>query len=541
MSTRPLLATALLVCLALATQAAYFVSPARPGLPLDDGWIHATFARNLARHGELCLNPGEPSTGTTSFLWTGLLAAAHRLVGEPVLAPCLLNAAAQAALVVLCFLHVRAATGERGTALLAAGSVALLGNLVWISLSGMETTPFLVLALAAVWARAGERWLAAGVLAGLLVLTRPEGLALALAMGLLELWALRRGGRPPWGRWAKLFAPTLATAALYVGVNLAITGRALTSTFLGRRWLAGQPAALRLGPLALLRQGGQLAVLWGRYFHRWLFGGGLLLHLGVRWGLAAAAVLGVAMGLVALVGLARVVGEPRGAAGRRSPMPLLLLWALLHNAVYAVLLPVPSHGGRYQAINIVLAVVLIVVGGMRLGRTRRLRPLGLGALALWAALCLSGTALWRTIYRDSVDHINSVHVACGRWIAENLPRDAVVATFDLGAVSYFSERRIIDLGGLVDPRMARCLFEGDAVPYLREQGVTHVAMMRRDVGNTRLARQLGLRPPGPGRPRLERLRRWAVEPQRFVLHHRATANAMPIIILYKWHEPPAER
>src|SRR5574338_1456341 len=46
----------------------------RIGFPLDDSWIHQTYARNLALHGEWSFRPGIPSAGSTSPLWSALLA-----------------------------------------------------------------------------------------------------------------------------------------------------------------------------------------------------------------------------------------------------------------------------------------------------------------------------------------------------------------------------------------------------------------------------------------------------------------------------------
>src|SRR5512134_316515 len=43
------------------------------GFSLDDSWIHLTYARNLAEHGEWAFRPGEQSAGSTSPLWTALL------------------------------------------------------------------------------------------------------------------------------------------------------------------------------------------------------------------------------------------------------------------------------------------------------------------------------------------------------------------------------------------------------------------------------------------------------------------------------------
>src|SRR5579859_7993032 len=47
------------------------------GFPLDDAWIHQTYARNLGLRGEFSFIPGQPSAGSTSPLWTGLLAVGY--------------------------------------------------------------------------------------------------------------------------------------------------------------------------------------------------------------------------------------------------------------------------------------------------------------------------------------------------------------------------------------------------------------------------------------------------------------------------------
>jgi hypothetical protein len=49
----------------------------RLGFPLDDAWIHQTYARNLALHGEWAFLPGQPSAGSTAPLWSALLAVGH--------------------------------------------------------------------------------------------------------------------------------------------------------------------------------------------------------------------------------------------------------------------------------------------------------------------------------------------------------------------------------------------------------------------------------------------------------------------------------
>ena len=49
------------------------------GFPLDDAWIHQTYARNLAQSGQLAYLPGQPSAGSTSPAWSFLLSVSYLL------------------------------------------------------------------------------------------------------------------------------------------------------------------------------------------------------------------------------------------------------------------------------------------------------------------------------------------------------------------------------------------------------------------------------------------------------------------------------
>jgi arabinofuranosyltransferase len=49
----------------------------------DDAYISFVFSRNLAEHGELTFNLGDPVEGYTNFLWTVILALAIKLGADP--------------------------------------------------------------------------------------------------------------------------------------------------------------------------------------------------------------------------------------------------------------------------------------------------------------------------------------------------------------------------------------------------------------------------------------------------------------------------
>ncbi|MBN2499218.1 MAG: hypothetical protein JXB38_00545, partial [Anaerolineales bacterium] len=79
MTTRRLLLLGLVTGLALGS---YIVASALThavGFPLDDAWIHQTYARNLGMYGEWSFYPGQPSAGSTAPLWSVLLAVGHIL------------------------------------------------------------------------------------------------------------------------------------------------------------------------------------------------------------------------------------------------------------------------------------------------------------------------------------------------------------------------------------------------------------------------------------------------------------------------------
>src|SRR5512141_1329437 len=74
----------------------------RIGFPLDDSWIHLTYARNLALNGEWAFQPGQLSAGSTAPLWTLLLAIGFWLHLGPYIWTYALGEIALLSLAILC-------------------------------------------------------------------------------------------------------------------------------------------------------------------------------------------------------------------------------------------------------------------------------------------------------------------------------------------------------------------------------------------------------------------------------------------------------
>jgi hypothetical protein len=80
-----------------------------------------------------------------------------------------------------------------------------------------------------------------------------------------------------------------------------------------------------------------------------------------------------------------------------------------------------------------------------------------------------------------VDNINHMHVAIGRWAAEHTPPGAILALNDIGAITYVSERRVVDLAGLVTPEVVPLLRSPDRdallAGFMAERGVEYVVIL----------------------------------------------------------------
>lgn len=476
---RDLLARALLAAAQVAAIA--WFSPGR-GLPLDDAWIHQVVARTFAETGTLGYAPGQHGAAATSYLWAALLAVDFKLgLLEPSRWALVLNGLAALASGQLLYAIVRRArpdgvapaTWDR-TAFAATLLASVSPNVLWFACSGMEAMPFVALSLAAIWAatsgdaatrgaegarRRSRRAIVAGVAAGALALLRPEAAPLG---GLLAAYALLRK-RPR--DVAAIAGPWIASVAVYVGSNVAKTGHAMPSTLAGRRWLWFEMSS------GLSRSDRALDYLdaWGTRLGSYTFD----TSLGVVWVLVALAAYGA-------LRLARGAGEELAESPARDDAPrLLFAWAILHAAFYVLLLPTPGHGGRYQpltpllfALCVPLGVTFVLRDLARIAGLAERAPFGgIAAIAIapWIALAAPIAGSLRHANALAVAHIQATELGAGGFV-DTLP-EGELASFDIGGIGYAARRRVIDLGGLSDPKTAALLESGRISTWLEERQV----------------------------------------------------------------------
>jgi arabinofuranosyltransferase len=425
------------------------------GFPLDDSWIHAQFARNIATGHGFSYTGGRAVSGSTAPLWTLVLAAVYLVVRNIVTAALIAGVACQLA---AGYYAVRLALlfeSTRVVALLAGTITVVMPVMVWGAVSGMEVPLAAALVLAGLYhylraaeVAAGQRRLGAALL-GLSALARPESLAIA-AIVVCGEW-LRPG--PFKGRARRFVEGSAIVAVAFAPLVLFswfTIGHPLPTTFYAK----SGPGILQA---IETRNGAMLARDLLVFGPDAVKNFGLILLDQFSWPawLLVPAVLGVLM--------ARDV-RPIG----------LVLCAILALVPFAMGLTAPQRlkpdNVRYAAQLVVIAVPLLAAGMSRLLRRPVIAAVVLGvATVITAARTVEGVGA----YTGAVKTIQQLQVLAGRWIAANLPANAVVAVNDVGAIAYFGNRRILDLEGLVSP---------EVLPYRRftDRGLRTVTDFRPD-------------------------------------------------------------
>ena len=401
----------------------------------DDTFIHLQYARHLARGEGLVFNLGERVYGCTSPLWVGLISAGVALGLDGLRVARALGLLATLASVVLFFQLMRHTLRTPGLRVLATLTWAAHAWMLRWSLSGMETPLAVALTLAGFVAfTSGPRWGTRAALSGtswaLAALARPEGVFLLMLWGLYLL--LDADGRDGLRRAVFGVLPALA---IYGG--WLVFARSYFGTFWPQTLSAKTAGAT-----------------------------GLAYEIGNLW--RQARIVGASDGVLVVL-LVAAVAATLVTAGRRpwrwEPARLLpWAWTLGLPALYVARgVPVIS---RYLLVLLPVLAMLAwrAAEGWWTGgepEPRRVRR----ALALGGIVAVLSLALNLTVYRAVVvpqvrsftAGLERTLVWWGRWLGEHAAPGDAVATPDIGAIGYFSGRRVLDLGGLVTPGMVPLL------------------------------------------------------------------------------------
>ena len=421
---------ALVAAFSIGAYVAFSAMTYRVGFPLDDAWIHQTYARNLALRGEWAFISGQPSAGSTSPLWSALLAPGYRVGLAPYLWTYLLGWAALlgvglAGWRIFLVFH----PGKPWLATAAGLFLTLEWHLVWAAASGMETLLFALFVLIVLGCLVAgyKKWWVYGLLVGVSVWLRPDGITLAGPV-LLMIFVAEKGWKD---RLFDVFSFGVCVLVLvlpYLGFNFALSGAWWPNTFFAKQ-----------AEYAIYRQ----LPFWQRFLQQ----AGLLL---------------IGPGALLLPGFFIII--LRALRLKNWAVLAGVIWLTGYLMIYALRLPVTYQFGRYVMPVMPVYFLWSLAGIAYWVKPAEPRPwkriLGRSWVAALGLLLLGFWAIGANAYARSVAIIETEMVNSARWIAQNTPPGALIAAHDIGALGYFGRRRLLDLAGLVSP---------EVIPFIRDE------------------------------------------------------------------------
>jgi hypothetical protein len=414
----------------------------RLGFPLDDAWIHQSYARNLAQDGQWGLVPGQPSAGSTAPLWSALLTLGYSFDIEPRWWAYGLGWLSLLGLTLVGVWGVRMiASGYQPWATVAAGVFLFEWHLVWAAVSGMETVLIALLVTAVlIWiTNVRVNWFWIGVLIGLSVWIRPDGITLLGPAGLISLLRGNKTEARP-RALITLVSGFLLLFGPYLVFNWGLAGDWWPNTFYAKQ---AEYEELRAAPLIL----------------RFL----ALLKVQI---IGVASVL--APGVIYLL--------LQSFKERKWEILAGMVWWLGYVGLYAWRLPVTYQHGRYLIPAVPIFLVWGVSGMMKWLSVAKdglgPRVVGRAWVVTVSVILLVFWGLGARAYARDVAFIETEMVEMAQWIDAHTPQDSLIAVHDIGAIGYFGQRELVDLAGLISP---------DVIPFIRDQGRLAQYMDRRGV------------------------------------------------------------
>ncbi len=443
---------------------------------IDDSFIIMRIARNVALGRGFSFDGVHPTSGAP-LLWTTVTAVNHLWAGRDLAAT--LTLVESAFFGTLCAVFVFRLARRFSTAPVAWASfvfVLMAAPFAANSMNGMETGLFAFVGLAAIdfyvgsfQARPGDRrWAACrlGVLLGLATLVRADGVFVAgaiLAREAVMVWrsSERRTAVVAMACLAATFALCILPELLW---SWHATGTMAPANEIGRRHLAWS-AALGTGRVSLLAY---VAVVWSH----------------VRYLRFLVAVM-TGSGVVAMVAVADALLRRGGALPWVTAGYVLSFLAAL--AAYQGYFP-DVHGVRYLNLSGMLLVIVVfeacTAAMRRLGRREPSRVV----LAMIVAVLMTSSTYQYVQLTRSLPWAAGMHLvptaetnettnwwAFQDWAA-TLPPGTSIAAKDHGLLAYFTDVRVIDLAGIIDPRIIGAMDTGTVGRYLTDAGAQYVLL-----------------------------------------------------------------
>jgi len=424
------------VAVILAAAAAYWIAfRLYTGICLEDALITYRYAENLAQGRGFVFNQGERVLGTTTPLFTLMLGGFGAALG-PARIPLISNALmilASAGTGLFTYLALRRFGYTLGFCLFVLAAIGFHPQILWITSGGMETPLVLMLMAASLWALAGRSCAIAAVFAALLALTRIDG----AIWGIGVMAVILIGARAAFGRsvlaGAAVMTPWVVFSVLYFG-------SLVPHSVIAKR---------AIGAVGSIADPGY----WVGFF-AWV-APFFAASSGATSGAASSALswAGRGLGYLLFSAGAFTIWSP----GIAAPLRWLVVYPFLFSLMLCLGVS-PLYFGWYLIPAAYASLLVGCIGIRRLARVSEKLPLD-GRIAtvpfLLVYFSVMGYQGWRVAQGHLEYQVNEdgTRRVIGEWLEANTPEEAVVAMEAIGYQGYYAKRRVIDLAGLVSPRV----------------------------------------------------------------------------------------
>lgn len=387
----------------------------------DDSFITLTYAKNLVAGNGFVYNHPPATLGTTSPLFTLLTALLAYLLPffDVVDTAIFISSVAWIGVSWMLYLLFCRSNLSPIPAAIAAGIPLLIGQ-GWRSFIGMEIWVFQFLLVLSIYLAVKNRLFYAGLAVGALFLTRGEG---ALVGGILfgYLWLQHR--RIP----VKFVIGSASVVIVWILYSTIIFGTFIPNTLAAKQAQALLPSGGNFIDRVLF----QLLPDYLRYFSLfkiWYLNPYLLL---------------VVLGLSYAIYRVRI-------------LLIFVLWVGVYLVSYTLLNPKPYYWYMLHVVFVLQVFAGVGIAGLLTialeKRPVKIRLFVISAFGLLLVfLMFFGISFVIESPAFSGDHRASTYKAISEWLQNNTEPEDSVAYIEIGYLGYFTDNRIVDMAGLIDP------------------------------------------------------------------------------------------
>ncbi|MCX6165634.1 MAG: hypothetical protein NTU73_12370 [Ignavibacteriae bacterium] len=433
------------------------------GFPLDDPWIHLTFAKNLVDYHSFSYFKNEMTTaGSTSPIYTLILAAGFYVTqNEMVLSYILGIAFLILSGIAFCKLSSLEFDKENYYALIFTGIFLVDKWLNFISLSGMETTMFIFILLATAYFYKKRKAIPFAIFLGLILWGRPDGVtfigALVIDYLLARYFAKTDKSITLFNKneLIKIGIISGAIVLIYFGMNLMLSGSIMPNTY----------TAKIVYYSAKSKEFFMKVEVW-QYFTSGAYG---ILMIGFIF-----SVLKMFYDL---------------SKKKYNQNIIYIIFALALVFVYWYKMPYAHRFGRYM-MPIIPFFILVSGIGFRdliklLGNYFKSRNFVIGLYLIISAIifvyAIKGYYENKSEYATECKYISDRQVAAALWIRNNTSEGDIIATHDVGAIGFYCGRKIVDVAGLVTPELISKINDENysefLIDYLKKDSVSYLVFL----------------------------------------------------------------